>query len=120
MSENALAAAIRPQSYASSTTGAKKSTVLSTAVPSASRRTAAASSPWSRPTMIESLGTPINPGDPHLLQLPGGDLAGAATAVCVAGQAHAADVGRLATGARTRGSVAYACSRRRLGTWWAS
>src|SRR5919106_5719463 len=43
MSENALAAAIRPKSYASSTTGVKKSTVATTARSGARRNTAASS-----------------------------------------------------------------------------
>ncbi len=48
-SDKALAAAIRPKSYASSTTGVKKSTVL-TIARFPSMRTTAASSPDSRPT----------------------------------------------------------------------
>ena len=48
-SESAFVAAIRPQSYASSTTGVKKSTVATIAVPDSSRTTAA-SSPSSSPT----------------------------------------------------------------------
>src|ERR1017187_10220975 len=42
------------------------------------------------------------PGD-HLLQFPGRDLAGAATAVRIASQSHRADVGRL--GAANTGAV---------------
>src|SRR5664280_29731 len=60
MSEKALAAAMRPQAYASSTTGVKKSAVASTAIPP-SMRTAAASSPSSRPTSRSCDGTPTRP-----------------------------------------------------------
>ena len=48
-SDSALAAAIRPQSYGSSTTGVKKSAVATIAVPP-EMRTTAASSPPSSPT----------------------------------------------------------------------
>ena len=59
-SDRALAAAIRPQSYGSSTTGVKKSAVLMTACPPA-RRTTAASSPSSRPTISSGEGCPTSP-----------------------------------------------------------
>src|SRR5262245_2798654 len=49
-SDSALAAAIRPQSYGSSTTGVKKSAVVRIANPP-STRTTAASSPSASPTM---------------------------------------------------------------------
>src|SRR4249919_2646918 len=63
MSDNAFAAAIRPQSYASSTTGVKKSVVDSTASPSRTW-TAAASSPDSRPTSSGSPCPTSSPGSP--------------------------------------------------------
>ena len=54
-SDSALVAAIRPQSYASSTTGVKKSVVAISAVPP-SMRTTAASSPLSSPTSSSPTG----------------------------------------------------------------
>src|SRR5690242_17874312 len=50
MSESAFVAAIRPQSYASSTTGVKKSVVSTYAGPPSGAATTAASSPVSSPT----------------------------------------------------------------------
>src|ERR1700761_7954011 len=55
-SERALVAAIRPQSYGSSTTGVKKSVVATRVVPLAVRITAA-SSPVSRPTISSAAGS---------------------------------------------------------------
>src|SRR5687767_7894406 len=55
MSESAFAAAIRPNVYASSTTGVKKSVVSTSPCPPAIRTTAA-SSPSSRPTTSSALG----------------------------------------------------------------
>src|SRR5688500_5932384 len=55
MSDRALAAAIRPNVYASSTTGVKKSVVSTNPWPPAIRTTAA-SSPSSRPTTSSALG----------------------------------------------------------------
>src|SRR5215211_3152747 len=55
MSDRALAAAIRPNVYASSTTGVKKSVVSTSPWPPAIRTTAA-SSPSSSPTTSSALG----------------------------------------------------------------
>src|SRR5688500_2644068 len=55
MSDRALAAAIRPNVYASSTTGVKKSVVRTSPWPPG-MRTTAASSPSSRPTTSSALG----------------------------------------------------------------
>ena len=56
-SDSALAAAIRPQSYGSSTTGVKKSVVATTAIPVPAIRTTAASSPSSSPTSSSPAGS---------------------------------------------------------------
>src|ERR1044072_6884168 len=74
MSDSALAAAIRPQSYASSTTGVKKSVVDRIAV-SPSSRTAAASSPVSSPTSSSTSAGPV-PSRPRTMSSssPGGIL----------------------------------------------
>src|SRR6266702_2622825 len=85
MSESALAAATRPQSYGSSSTGVKKSAVATTAR-SPSIRTTAASSPSSSPTSRSASGA--DQAGEDRVQLPRRDLAGAPATVRILGQSQ--------------------------------